>query len=89
MTRGEASALGDEVPAREATSAVGGEPRGRRRHAYQVCQLIKHFIDLLAVHKPNMGLSHQAPHLLPDVILIYLESQSEILMRDLLSLQMT
>ena len=58
MTCGEASALGDKAQAWEATSAVGGEPRGWPKYAYQVHQLIKHFIDLLAVHKPNMGLAH-------------------------------
>ena len=52
------------------------EPEEWLRRAHQVGQLVKDFIDLLTVHKPNMGLSHQAPHLLPDVILIYLESQN-------------
>lgn len=84
MTYREACALGDKAQAWEATSAVGREPREQPGYAYQVSQLIKHFIDLLAVHKPNMRLSHQAPHLLPDVILIYLESQNRILTRDLL-----
>lgn len=40
------------------TSIVEVEPQGWPSSAYQVCQLIKYFIDLLAVHKPNMGLSH-------------------------------
>lgn len=55
----EASALGLKAQAWEADKCSGGEPKGWPRDtAYQVCQLIKHFIDLLAVHKPNMGLSH-------------------------------
>ena len=72
------------MPSREAEECNGREPKGWPRCAHQVCQLVKHFVDLLAVHKPNMGLSHQAPHLLPDIILIHLESQNRILITFLL-----
>lgn len=48
------------------------ETQGTVCCAHQVGQLIEHLIDLLAVHKPNVGLSHQAPHFLPDVILVHL-----------------
>lgn len=47
--------------------------RGWLGLAYQVRQLVQHFVDLLAVHKPDVGLPHEAPHLLPDVVLVDLE----------------
>lgn len=58
MTHGEASALGHKAQAWEADKCSEREPKVQPRYTYQVRQLIKHFIDLLAVHKPNVGLSH-------------------------------
>lgn len=75
MTSGEAFAVGHQAQARQAHGCSGREPREWLKHAYQVRQLVKYFVDLLAVHEPNVRLSHEAPHLLPDVILIYLGSQ--------------
>lgn len=59
MTRGKPLHEASRSKPGRLTSAVEGSLRdGPEILAYQVCQLIKHFIDLLAVHKPNMGLSH-------------------------------
>lgn len=46
--------------------------------SYQISQFVQTLVDLLAVAKADVGLPHQTPHLLPDVILVHLDRQRRI-----------
>lgn len=43
--------------------------------SYQISQFVQTLVDLLAVAEADVGLPHQTPHLLPDVILVHLDRQ--------------
>lgn len=48
---------------------------GEGTRANHVGQFVQNLVDLLAVCEADVGLSHQAPHLLPDVVFVQLNKQ--------------
>lgn len=44
---------------------------------HHVGQFVQYLIDLLAVREANVGLPHQTPHFLPDVIFVQLNKQKQ------------
>lgn len=44
---------------------------------YHVSQFVQYLIDLLAVCEANVGLAHQPPHFLPDVIFVHLKKETK------------
>lgn len=44
---------------------------------HHVSQFVQYFIDLLAVCEANVGLAHQTPHFLPDVIFVHLKQEKQ------------
>lgn len=43
--------------------------------AHHVGQFVQNLVDLLAVREADVGLPHQTPHFLPDVVFVQLNKQ--------------
>lgn len=44
---------------------------------YHLSQFVKYLVDLLAIREADVGLAHQAPHFLPDVIFAHLHENKD------------
>lgn len=44
---------------------------------YHLSQFVKYLVDLLAIREADVGLAHQAPHFLPDVIFAHLHENKQ------------